>query len=151
MSANGEDEPLSASELASYVGVSPNTIRSWAQLLDRPLACTQHLNGHPTYTVAQLRAFCAAHPNLIGVRRARLQLTAEHESPPHEQRHEQVRSAVLNLRIAAQAALDVATIAAQQAEQNAASHRQQIDRLALMIRSYDDLLTQFTAPATPGG
>ena len=58
---------------------------------------------------------------------------------------------MLNLRIAAQAALDVATIAARQAEQNAAAHREQVDRLALMIRSYDDLLTRFTAPATPGG
>ena len=151
MSAHGEDRPLSASELAQYAGVAPNTIRSWTQQADRPLAFIKDTGWNESYTIAQLRAFCAAHPNLTGVRRARHQLDADPGGLPDDRQPEQVRAAVLNLRIAAQAALDVAAIAARQAEQNAAAHREQIDRLALMIRSYDDLLTQFTAPATPAG
>lgn len=140
--------PLSAPELAKVAGVSPNTVRKWAAIEHHPLQESGNAGRYPTYTVTQLRAFCAAHPDLYATGRVVQRLDSAVNRGVEDQQPQQTRTALLNLRVAAQAALDAATSAVQQAEQNAVAHREQIDALALMIRSYDDLLTQLTAPST---
>jgi len=144
-----EDTPLSAAELAQIAGVATNTIRNWTKLPDQPLRGTRNTGRYPTYTIAQLRAFCAAHDDRSAARKVVRNLAARAASRATEgQQPEQVRAVVLNLRVAALAALDAALSAARQAEQTAVAHREQIEALAVTIRSYDDLLTQLTAPTT---
>jgi len=90
-----------------------------------------------------------AHDDRSAARKVVRNLAARATSRATEgQQPEQVRAVILNLRVAALATLDAALSAARQAEQTAVAHREQIEALAVTIRSYDDLLTQLTAPTT---
>lgn len=162
---------MSLPELARAIGVvvSLSCLRNWTRT-DPALRGTPTSSGQFLYTWAQLRAFCDLHPELPKARAVAARLAArDHGEPapgiptvnsgpsstPSPQESEgaadpqQVRAILGDLRAAADYTVNAVLSAARSAEHTATAHREQIEALAAAIRSYDDLLTQLTAPVSP--
>lgn len=161
---------MSLPELARALGVvSVSCLRTWAKS-DPPLRGTETPSGQTLYTWAQLRAFCVLHPERPKARAVTAWFAARDHgeaasgtptanpdpastrSPqPHDGAADpqQVRAILGDLRAAADYTVNAVLSAARSAEHTATAHREQIEALAAAIRSYDDLLTQLTAPVSP--
>lgn len=148
---------MSLPQLARACGMSPSALRNWTKKADRPLCGSPtHPAGPVLYTWAHLRAFCAEHPELPGVRSVTARIAG---TPPAGVRGprlaggagdpEQVRVILGDLRAAAEYTITAVLSAARSAEQTATAHREQVEALVATIRSYDDLLTQLATPITP--
>lgn len=143
-----DDRPMSLRELAAVSGVSPTSLRNWTRRRPRPLKGTP-AGSTTVYTCAQLRAFCAAHPDLPAARQYLDQApAADPQAPCAVANPAHVAAALRNLRAASSSTLDAALSAARLAEAAAVSHREQIESLAATITAYDDLITQLTGPVT---
>lgn len=143
-----DDHPMSLRALATASGVSLTSLRNWTKRHPRPLKGTR-AGSTTVYTCAQLRAFCAAHPDLPAARNYLFQAPAVGPKPPGaDPDPAHVAAALRNLRAASSSTLDAALSAVRLAEAAAVSHREQIESLAATITAYDDLITQMTGPVT---
>ena len=143
-SSSGDDQPLSARELARRAGVSEGTIRNWAKLDHGPLQPHgRHGDRRFTYTVAQLRRFCAAHPDLRATRRAIAHLDDTEATPLDSAT---LRAAIAVVRAATVAHLDSVRATADHAHQAASTYREHLDALATALAGLDALLARLTPP-----
>jgi hypothetical protein len=164
--ADPDDALMSLPELARACGMSASGLRNWANRPGQPLRGTPTPGGQVLYTWAHLCAFCDAHPELSGARKVAARLAgapspgpampearrSQAEAPGQDggaADPQQLRAILGDLRAAADYTVNAVLSAARSAEQTATAHREQVEALAAAIRSYDDLLTQLTAPATP--
>ncbi len=145
-SSSGDDQPLSARELARRAGVSEGTIRNWAKLDRAPLEPHRRRDDRGfTYSVAQLRRFCVAHPELRATRRAIAHLDDTAATPLDAA---SLRAAVAIVRAATVVHLDSVRATADHAHQTASAYREHLDALATALDGLDVLLARL-APSEP--
>lgn len=73
-SSRGDDQPMPRRELARLAGISEGTLRNWETGHSPALRIRRGAGRSVTSTAADLRAFCAAHPELPAVKKATTQL-----------------------------------------------------------------------------
>ena len=153
MRRSADETLLSLSELAAEVGVvSASALRNWTRMPDEPLRRSPSSGSGVLTSWAHLHAFCAAHPDLPGVRRITRRLPPQPDgltasATTHDP--EQVRASIRNLRTVAASNLAAALSAARTAESVATAHREQLELLSTSLNAYDDLITQLTELTTP--
>ncbi len=145
-------ELLTASQLASALGVSPSTIWNWTRRDRNPLETVTIADGIVRFTWIQLDAFRKANPNLRGVNRLGRR-TSSQRQPPLVQaavtpQIEEIKSVARDLRNAANEGIQAALEAARLAEETARSHRIQLENFARMFAAYDTALSNITASST---
>ena len=149
MAFDADDEtPRLFADMSRRAGVSRATLTNWTKR-EPPLQTT--VSGeHRTVSCRQLTAFCQAHPELSGVRKVLAGLGDATAAATTGDRHELdvARSLARAARTAAAANLEALIEAARQAEQNARSHREQLERLREGLVAYEDAVGQFTVPTT---
>jgi len=147
-----QSEPLTASELANALGVSPSTIWNWAKRDHNPLETVTIADGNVRFTWIQLNAFRKANPHLRGVTRLGRRTSSQEQPPPVQAvagpQMEEIKSIARDLRNAANEGIQAALEAARLAEETARSHRLQLERFAKMFAAYDSALGNITAPST---
>lgn len=118
----GDEQLFPRRELARRAGVSEGTLRNWETGQDPPLRTRRGTGRTVTSTLADLRAFCAAHPELPAAGRA-----AAHLNSP-----------TASLDIASLRSVLEAVLAAVRA--TTAAHRELADNSAVMCRDHSAAL-----------
>ncbi|MGI5126259.1 transposase [Pseudonocardia sp. CA-107938] len=135
----GDDELVSLRELARRTGVSEGTLRNWEKQHEPRLRINRRAPRSATSTIADLRAFCAAHPDLPGARKALVRL----DSPAALMDVETLRWTLEAVIVAVRA-----TMAAhiELADNTTTAHRAHATALTGALRGLDDALARI-APA----
>lgn len=145
---SGEDALLSLRELARRTGVSEGTLRRWAKEVDPPLRVRRSSGRVVGVTVADLRAFCAAHPTLraAGAALARLDHPAADDLAAETLRTV-LGAVVAAVRTTTAAQLDLAQTSAGQAQNAAVTCRDHAAALASALGGLDDALIRIAPPS----
>lgn len=143
------DDALSRTRMATQAGVSATTLKNWTIRTDRPLETVTTVSGTQMYSWRLLLSFCQQHPELRGVdsvlARSRELFRGDDETPAPGD-HITLRSALRDLRTAADRSADATVRSAKLVQELATAHAEIVAALRDAMRAYDSAMTSITAP-----
>lgn len=139
---SGDDLQLPLRELARRSGISEGTLRNWATRQDPRLHSHRHAPRLVTSTVADLRAFCAVHPELPAAKRALVRLDSPTAALDVEALRRVLEAVIVAVRATTAAHIELADNTTTTCRAHAAA-------LTGALHGLDDALTRITPSPEP--